>query len=122
MILRPPRSTRTDTLFPYTTLFRSVLTALRRLLFLAGAEIAVDAEIMVGELQIIFGLDPVAGKLGIARELLVFLDHLHRVAARPAVDPVRLVDATRSEAHTSELQSLLRISSAVICLKHKTHT
>src|SRR3546814_3154942 len=32
--------------------------------------------------------------LGIAREILVFLDHLHRVAARPAVDPVRLVDAT----------------------------
>src|SRR3546814_13739791 len=49
---------------------------------------------MIGELQIIFGLDPIPGKLGVAREILEFLDHLHRIAARPAVDPVGLVGAT----------------------------
>src|SRR3546814_1600382 len=49
---------------------------------------------MVGELQIIFGLDPVARKLRVARKVAIFFDHLGAVAARPAVDAVRLVDAT----------------------------
>src|SRR3546814_8648332 len=76
MIRRPPRSTRTDTLFPYTTLFRS-----------AGA-----------------GLPD--GQREFARVLAV--DHLLR---RPLEG--------RSEEHTSELQSLMRISYAVFCLKKK---
>src|SRR5690606_35634056 len=67
-------------------------------LFLAGAEIAVHAEIMVGELQIIFGLHPVTRKLGVAGEILEFLDHLHRVTAGPAVDAVRLIDPTTTAA------------------------
>src|SRR3546814_1445453 len=49
---------------------------------------------MFAELHIICGLDPIPDKLGVAREILVFLDHLHRIAARPAVDPVGLVGAT----------------------------
>src|SRR3546814_10269572 len=73
MIRRPPRSTRTDTLFPYTTLFRSV----RR-----------DQE---------------------ARDHQ--LPHLQARARRPVL--------CRSEEHTSELQSLMRISYAVFCLKKK---
>src|SRR3546814_9295636 len=80
MIRRPPRSTRTDTLFPYTTLFRSVV-AIARLRDDAG-HVAEDV-----------------------------LDHLDgRVLER----------GVRSEEHTSELQSLMRISYAVFCLKKKT--
>src|SRR3546814_3860281 len=84
MIRRPPRSTRTDTLFPYTTLFRSQCRRrLCRLLARAGRGAARDGA-------------------GIARR------------AR-----TRRVRALRSEEHTSELQSLMRISYAVFCLKKK---
>src|SRR3546814_3012962 len=75
MIRRPPRSTRTDTLFPYTTLFRSFRPR-----------------------------DDVAAGAG----------RTH--ACRPCVEPQR---RGRSEEHTSELQSLMRISYAVFCLKKK---
>src|SRR3546814_3458541 len=99
MIRRPPRSTRTDTLFPYTTLFRSGLVG------------PFDDQVGGGEarLQVTF-LD------------LVFRDYVvgalnHRRAGFQAV--LGCVDA-RSEEHTSELQSLMRISYAVFCLKKKT--
>src|SRR3546814_10570221 len=78
MIRRPPRSTRTDTLVPYTTLFRSLIVQHRPL-----AEVATE--------------------LG-------------------RYDPAYFVVAShsaRSEEHTSELQSLMRISYAVFCLKKK---
>src|SRR3546814_9551806 len=87
MIRRPPRSTRTDTLFPYTTLFRSA-----------------------------------------------FIDEMREAAEQAATGPARAEDklreairlgvrriaTDRSEEHTSELQSLMRISYAVFCLKKKT--
>src|SRR3546814_12447992 len=76
MILRPPRSTRTDTLFPYTTLFRS-----------AGIKAEKDH----------LGPSPLAGE---------------GFGVRGAV-------VARSEEHTSELQSLMRTSYAVFCLKKK---
>src|SRR3546814_10891463 len=79
MIRRPPRSTRTDTLFPYTTLFRSVA----------------------------------AGRVGRRRFLEDFLDRALRGLGQ-------LIRQERSEEHTSELQSLMRISYAVFCLKKKT--
>src|SRR3546814_10764526 len=79
MIRRPPRSTRTDTLFPYTTLFRSFA------LGLAGIDHRQDEII----------------------HFLVCAFVAHHV---------------RSEEHTSELQSLMRISYAVFCLKKKTKT
>src|SRR3546814_3795734 len=88
MIRRPPRSTRTDTLFPYTTLFRSV--------DIAGLE---RNGRFLGELG--------AMRAGIAE----ILDQLHL--------GLRIADAVRSEEHTSELQSLMRISYAVFCLKKK---
>src|SRR3546814_13184581 len=75
MIRRPPRSTRTDTLFPYTTLFRS----------------------------------------GLGR-------HAVERAVEVIEDAEQLVDEDRSEEHTSELQSLMRISYAVFCLKKKKKT
>src|SRR3546814_5858240 len=94
MIRRPPRSTRTDTLFPYTTLFRST-----------GGEIE---------------LEPMS-KFPIVRDLMVdrsrMFRSLERVKAWIPVDGY--YDAGRSEEHTSELQSLMRISYAVFCLKKK---
>src|SRR3546814_8117331 len=76
MIRRPPRSTRTDTLFPYTTLFRSVLDA---------AQVVPELAEAVSDCGLVLGC-----------------------TAR-----------SRSEEHTSELQSLMRISYAVFCLKKK---
>src|SRR3546814_10309179 len=80
MIRRPPRSTRTDTLFPYTTLFRSSV-------------------------------------------LLEFQDQHQRSTLLHDLDDLldETVNPTRSEEHTSELQSLMRISYAVFCLKKKKH-
>src|SRR3546814_4193514 len=94
MIRRPPRSTRTDTLFPYTTLFRSACRVGGHCARAVGK--AVDAA---------------------RRRLLVIV---HRPEPEPAlrVDD-RIVEAVRSEEHTSELQSLMRISYAVFCLKKK---
>src|SRR3546814_1565172 len=94
MIRRPPRSTRTDTLFPYTTLFRSDhghRDALRQLPHRAVDDAAFTDDAVPGfgetELGILCGDDDVG--------------------------------AHRSEEHTSELQSLMRISYAVFCLKKK---
>src|SRR3546814_5768525 len=99
MIRRPPRSTRTDTLFPYTTLFRSVRLDLppQRHILRPGAPIA-------GQ-HLVDGGDP-------AHHIL------HRDGGRAR--DFRRRDADRSEEHTSELQSLMRISYAVFCLKKKT--
>src|SRR3546814_7715923 len=88
MIRRLPRSTRTDTLFPYTTLFRSLPFPL---------------------LQVDTGLD--------FDEVLTTRDSwVERLGAR------MIVATIRSEEHTSELQSLMRISYAVFCLKKKKNT
>src|SRR3546814_6202501 len=89
MLRRPPRSTRTDTLFPYTTLFRSVRTALLLTLSLSGLSNAQAA-------------------------LLIFTANLNGASANPPN-----ASLGRSEEHTSELQSLMRISYAVFCLKKK---
>src|SRR3546814_3685921 len=78
MIRRPPRSTRTDTLFPYTTLFRSAVSGIHQLDRAHGG-----GQGDGGEIEQALGIDE------------------------------------RSEEHTSELQSLMRISYAVFCLKKK---
>src|SRR3546814_3279689 len=96
MIRRPPRSTRTDTLFPYTTLFRSVgAVALHQLGLLRErvrrAHMAHHQEAGDVHAKIACGLDML----------------------------LRDVCLSRSEEHTSELQSLMRISYAVFCLKKK---
>src|SRR3546814_3079850 len=98
MIRRPPRSTRTDTLFPYTTLFRSVEDA-------DIAELRLDAEVEADRCR----QDQKRGtELRQPR-----IDD--QVRAREHTDHQR----ERSEGHTSELQSLMRISYAVFCLKKK---
>src|SRR3546814_9453780 len=102
MIRRPPRSTRTDTLFPYTTLFRSVGHT-RECQCARRTRVRVERVTRRQDhgpcgLRVI--LDPETTRL----------DHLdHAVFCR-------------SEEHTSELQSLMRISSAVFCLKKKIYT
>src|SRR3546814_4438732 len=84
MIRRPPRSTRTDTLFPYTTLFRSTARSSMR-------------------------CSPSTADCG---GLMIGVD-----ISEPNTPPLEIVK--RSEEHTSELQSLMRISYAVFCLKKK---
>src|SRR3546814_14593928 len=95
-IRRPPRSTRTDTLFPYTTLFRSDLREDR-----PGQAETHGVRQRAGDLQ----AGPGAVQAGRARR-----GRLHRAGG----------DRRRSEEHTSELQSLMRISYAVFCLKKNT--
>src|SRR3546814_956136 len=96
MIRRPPRSTRTDTLFPYTTLFRSQIEILSR----ATPKRDYYCQSRRGNRLFELGLGEVA---------MAF------VAASAKSDQIR------SEEHTSELQSLMRISYAVFCLKKKTN-
>src|SRR3546814_9160593 len=89
MIRRPPRSTRTDTLFPYTTLVRSFELVIHRRYNPAG-----DTQFNI-----------VPGLLGVVLTLTMLV--------------FTALSVTRSEEHTSELQSLMRISYAVFCLKKK---
>src|SRR3546814_1476992 len=96
MIRRPPRSTRTDTLFPYTTLFRSRVLRRKELDSVALRRLFADR----------YGIEVGLYSYG-------------------CFDPLRIPAGTvigrycRSEEHTSELQSLMRISYAVFCLKKK---
>src|SRR3546814_1298013 len=105
MIRRPPRSTRTDTLFPYTTLFRS-----------EDAKAAYEAALADPAFANTSNLASQGHKnLGTSFERLgdegQAVEH-YREALR--------LNPHRSEEHTSELQSLMRISYAVFCLKKKT--
>src|SRR3546814_9991872 len=107
MMRRPPRSTRPDTLFPYTTLFRSAVAAVRG----AGVDCA--------------GVATGAGRMGLyflsvgagLRASEIVYDRAGSSFAASGAE-----DYDRSEEHTSELQSLMRISYAVFCLKKKKNT
>src|SRR3546814_12603804 len=106
MIRRPPRSTRTDTLFPYTTLFRSFeavhqeLAPLARMLELENQRLRQQlADQKIAKFDL---LETVRKRLDDANALLN-----------------QIQEGLRSEEHTSELQSLMRISYAVFCLKKK---
>src|SRR3546814_7176259 len=105
MLRRPPISTRTDTLFPYTTLFRSRSPAACCVRFGWGADALPAVDQLVAPLPGVF--DFVLAH----EEVLVALHHFQQ---QPLVG---VGDARRSEEHTSELQSLMRISYAVFCLK-----
>src|SRR3546814_4141395 len=91
---RPPRSTRTDTLFPYTTLFRSIHD-------IELASVVISAPTAA------------SGQLAPPRV------PAYCIARRRAPSRRRAGTCHRSEEHTSELQSLMRISYAVFCLKKK---
>src|SRR3546814_7285225 len=106
MIRRPPRSTRTDTLFPYTTLFRS-------------------SPAVASFVEVTLPPKPVA-----AASPATMFTPLPALMTSPPAEAVELAEAkltavatpSRSEEHTSELQSLMRISYAVFCLKKKKPT
>src|SRR3546814_6395339 len=112
MIRRPPRSTRTDTLFPYPTLFRAVVSLPSDLLFLPG-----KAELQPAAREALFRMGGVIATVG------------NRIDVHGHTDPDPHPDSaypskwalSRSEEHTSELQSLMRISYAVFCLKKKNN-
>src|SRR3546814_3808182 len=108
MIRRQPRSTLTDTLFPYTTLFRSIKAEAP--LVGTGMEEVVARD---------SGVAIVAKRAGVVDQI-----DATRIVVRATAETdlsARGVDI-RSEEHTSELQSLMRISYAVFCLKKKTLT
>src|SRR3546814_9386110 len=101
MIRRPPRSTRTDTLFPYTTLFRSARLAAARNPHAAGARCTAAA---------VAHPSPAYRHLAL---VMVVAAGTRQQRGRTMAERRR----PRSEEHTSELQSLMRISYAVFCLK-----
>src|SRR3546814_9509393 len=124
MIRRPPRPTRTDTLFPYTTLFRSDLQrrprrspgahsvpVKRQIGILEERPVAIDITAQLAEQLQARGI---ANADDVAREISARLSPIY--GAEDLRDAFR---SGRSEEHTSELQSLMRISYAVFCLKKK---
>src|SRR3546814_9033700 len=114
MIRRPPRSTRTDTLFPYTTLFRSSSNI---------PEIKEDnmpdstknpISILL-RAPVTMKIGPVPADLTSSDQIMSFgLNNFARILSEKGI-----AADVRSEEHTSELQSLMRISYAVFCLKKK---
>src|SRR3546814_10065589 len=111
MLRRPPRSTRTVTLFPYTTLFRSF--ASQAIAVLRDLGLQPDDE-RVNRNGGAIALGHPLGMSG-ARITITAAEELHRSGGRYAL----VFMCVRSEEHTSELQSLMRISYAVFCLKKK---
>src|SRR3546814_6810270 len=120
MIRRPPRSTRTDTLFPYTTLFRSTIPS-----EVLTLEDLATPRIFKGLIDQPQGLILVTGPTGSGKSttLAAMVDHVNKNEYGHILtieDPIEFVHTARSEEHTSELQSLMRISYAVFCLKKQT--
>src|SRR3546814_15094661 len=105
MIRRPPRSTRTDTLFPYTTLFRSDEAPC-----VPACHPGRAADRRAGPWRRAAGICPVRAAGG-RRQVA------HHLRQADHVGGVRRAAGLRSEEHTSELQSLMRLSYAVFCLK-----
>src|SRR3546814_5127756 len=140
MIRRPPRSTRTDTLFPYTTLFRSALRRSPDLDQFAAARHVQPVERPHRALRLAVG-GAEGGEVVMTDQRLCRRVHglvvevlrhppgalrLQRQRRRPVDDAIEVMPpqgrepgVERSEEHTSELQSLMRISYAVCCLKKK---
>src|SRR3546814_2005726 len=109
MIRRPPSATRTDTHFPYTPLFRS-----------SGVDAQVEG--IVAAVDRGFRYRPML-RVAIVDDsratLVMRFFHFRAAQVAQISSSVKLLQ--RSEEHTSELQSLMRISYAVFCLKKKTH-
>src|SRR3546814_7434129 len=113
MIRRPPRSTRPDTLFPYPTLFRSEQF---------GQAVCAKTFAVVSPQVDVVGCCVTQRQLG-RKAVVVALGQAGVVVVIEGVVAQAGNQAqARSEEHTSELQSLMRISYAVFCLKKKKHT
>src|SRR3546814_6481896 len=122
MIRHPPRSPRTDTLFPYTTLFRSTAVGADRVVMPPPG---FDQHLGLGEAVEDLAIEQFVAKRPVEAFVVAVLpwrrrgdvERLHADLRQPLLDCRRDKFAARSEEHTSELQSLMRISSAVFCLK-----
>src|SRR3546814_10208129 len=111
---RPPRSTRTDTLFPYTTLVRSRIERER------GLASAVEYKIRIQLHRVLLWMGLLPGTELTSSRPPRFDRLGTRILPRVRREPgIRSSSRARSEEHTSELQSLMRISYAVFCLKKK---
>src|SRR3546814_4546364 len=112
MIRRPPRSTRTDTLFPYTTLFRSAGVRVPGLFAqeqrARNQQKHAERDARIGDVEDHEGAEIAEMQVG----------EVDDIAEAHAVDDIA---ERRSEEHTSELQSLMRISYAVFCLQKKNN-
>src|SRR3546814_5783949 len=114
---RPPRSTRTATLFPYTTLFRSRFVMQCKFSSRPGRRLSIaDLESDIVKVQAL-------AREGMSDAYLLMTNAGMSGRTRVALEKRLRAAGVRSEEHTSELQSLMRISYAVFCLKKKnTHT
>src|SRR3546814_1112574 len=124
MIRRPPRSTRTDTRFPYTTLFRSYIRGIGNAIFL-GADPSVATFVddvpqiygaMIDSLSDVERIEVLKGAQGGLYGRNATAGVINIITRKPSMNGF-----SRSEEHTSELQSLMRISSAVL-FSNKTNS
>src|SRR3546814_9974959 len=117
MIRRPPRSTRTDTLFPYATLFRSFAATLSR------TPVSQSLTGRLGDVSRSFsgGSGDVMVSISFRKDASSAQPWVGLAQAGLSAEDARIARTTagRSEEHTSELQSLMRISYAVFCLNKK---
>src|SRR3546814_10673831 len=111
MIRRPPRSTRTDTLFPYTTLFRSENEKLENISIEDELKPMLEKLAELLQEKKIYEYRPKIGREIFRQKRLTLIQKC-----------ITSCNTRRSEEHTSELQSLMRISYAVFCLKKKQKT
>src|SRR3546814_6611682 len=112
MIRRPPISTRTDTLFPYTTLFRSPVLVVIMDQHISGLISDVNTKIPKTTQRLLIQKEPL--------NFLAGLLPIHSITRNCLVCTILMCFwVRRSEEHTSELQSLMRISYAVFCLNKK---
>src|SRR3546814_7585509 len=122
MLRLPPRSTLTDTLFPYTTLFRSFLEIIAADQPFALAELARQLQLLA---ELMRPFEEGEDRKRSGRLVEIEQDFIVRMAIgrdRPQGRGAQVeFGRPRSEEHTSELQSLMRISYAVFCLKKKKH-
>src|SRR3546814_9194959 len=122
MIRRPPRSTRTDTLFPYTTLFRSkgrfdqVLVICNRAQWHGHCESSEVLQAAGRAIQARAGREDVQTRIVVKH---LGMQRRGQVRGQASTENANTTEYLRSEEHTSELQSLMRISYAVFCLKKK---
>src|SRR3546814_10741517 len=126
MVRRPPRSTRTDTLFPFTTLFRASYEQRRGCWGdeEAGPISPCQLRSILNALDGLIEQEPVmvVSPQSVWRPTCIFDCLVTQQADVTRIDAVvGVTTRKRSEEHTSELQSLMRISYAVFCLKKKTH-
>src|SRR3546814_9276910 len=126
MIRRPPRSPRTDTLFPYWTLFGSRLIASEVLRSMGEAVAVIDLDFIFVSVNPAFSRITGYSEEEVVGQPSALLDSVqHQPAFYQGIHAQLLAHGRwagemRSEEHTSELQSLMRISYAVFCLKKKT--